>query len=82
MQPTLTTGAESLEICWPDGTVGNFPYIWLRDTDPAGFHPQTGERIFDLTSIPLDVAPHDAEVTPDALLVTWSDGEAPSRFRP
>lgn len=80
MQPTLITGSEGLEIRWPDGTVGEFPYLWLRDTDPSGFHPHTGERTFDLTSIPLDVAPHDTDVTPDALLVTWNHGETPSRF--
>lgn len=80
MHPTLHTGAEGLDIRWPDGTRGQFPYIWLRDTDPSGFHPQTGERTFDLTSVPLDIVPHAAAVTPDALLITWKDGEAPSRF--
>ncbi|MHA7874395.1 TauD/TfdA family dioxygenase [Roseivivax sp.] len=80
MQPTLTTGAEGLDLVWPDGTAGFFPYIWLRDTDPAGFHPQTGERAFDLTSVPLDVAPESAELAPDALVLTWPGQEAPSRF--
>lgn len=80
MQPVLTTGAESLELSWPDGTIGRFPYIWLRDTDPAGFHPQTGERAFDLTSVPLDIAPDHAELAPDALVVTWPGQDAPSRF--
>lgn len=80
MQPTLTTGAEGLELRWTDGTVGDYPYIWLRDTDPAGFHAQTGERDFELTSVPLDIAPHRVEVTPEALLVTWPDQDAPSRF--
>ncbi|MEI4235259.1 TauD/TfdA family dioxygenase [Roseovarius sp. D22-M7] len=73
-------GAESLEIRWSDGTEGEIPYIWLRDTDPSGFHPHTGERTFDLTKVPLDIVPHDTEVTSDALLVTWNDGETPSRF--
>ncbi|WP_305971175.1 MULTISPECIES: TauD/TfdA family dioxygenase [unclassified Mameliella] len=80
MQPTLTTGAESLEIRWPDGTVGDLPYIWLRDTDPSGFHPQTGERAFELTSVPLDLVPSQVEMKPDALIVTWKEGDRPSRF--
>ena len=80
MQPSLTLGADSLELRWPDGTAGTFPFIWLRDTDPAGFHPQTGERAFDLTSVPLDIAPQGAEVEGDALLLTWPDQDAPSRF--
>jgi gamma-butyrobetaine dioxygenase len=80
MRPSLSIGADSLEIRWSDGTVGHFPYIWLRDTDPAGFHPQTGERAFDLTSIPPDIAPCHAEVTDDALVVTWPDQDTASRF--
>jgi len=80
MTPNLTSGAESLEISWPDGTVGQFPYIWLRDSDPSGFHAKTGERDFDLTSVPLDLAPHEAEITADALILTWTSGAAPSRF--
>lgn len=80
MQPTLTREADGLSIQWADGVVGQFPFIWLRDTDPAGFHPKTGERAFDLTSVPLDIAPVQAEVTPDALLVTWPDKSDASRF--
>ncbi|KUF10757.1 TauD/TfdA family dioxygenase [Pseudoponticoccus marisrubri] len=80
MQPSLNAGADGVEIRWPDGTVGEFPYIWLRDTDPAGFHPQTGERVFDLTQVPLDITPNATELTPEALVVTWDAGSVPSRF--
>lgn len=80
MQPTLLIGAESLEIRWPDGTVGRFPYLWLRDTDPSGFHPQTSERTFDLTTVPLDIVPDHVALTPEALFVTWPGARAPSRF--
>ena len=80
MNPTLRTGAESLEIRWSDGTVGEFPYLWLRDTDPAGFHPQTGERAFDLTSVALDIAPDEAAIEGDALVIRWPDSTAASRF--
>ena len=73
MRVTLEPGADGLLIQWPDGTIGDFPYIWLRDTDPAGFHPQTGERVFDLTRIPLDIAPAHVEVAQDTLQVTWPD---------
>ena len=80
MHPTLTTGPDGLELCWPDGTIGEFPYIWLRDTDPTGFHPKTRERIFDLTQVSLDIHPEAVEMAPDALLVTWPGSDAPSRF--
>ncbi len=80
MSLTLTSGAESLEIRWPDGTTGTFPYIWLRDTDPSGFHPQTGERVFELVSVDLDIAPEAVELTETALLVTWPGADEPSLF--
>ncbi|WP_424931947.1 TauD/TfdA family dioxygenase [Amaricoccus macauensis] len=80
MDPVLNIGADGLEIRWPDSTVGKFPYIWLRDTDPSGFHPQTGERAFDLTSVPLDITPERAELDPGALLITWPGAGHPSRF--
>lgn len=80
MTATLTTGAEGLELRWADGTVGNFPFIWLRDTDPSGFHPQTGERVFELTSVSLDIAPEAVEVTDTLLLVTWPGAAEPSQF--
>ncbi|MEM1377982.1 MAG: TauD/TfdA family dioxygenase [Pseudomonadota bacterium] len=80
MQPTLNVGAEGLEIRWPDGTAGDFPYIWLRDTDPSGFHPQTGERTFELTNVPLDIAPPHTEADDTSLLITWDENSEPSRF--
>lgn len=80
MEPVLTIGADGLEIRWPVSTVGKFPFIWLRDTDPSGFHPQTGERAFDLTSVPFDIAPLCAELDPEALLITWPGAGHPSRF--
>ncbi len=80
MEPTLNLGPEALEIRWSDGTIGQFPYLWLRDTDPAGFHPTTGERTFDLTSIPLEIAPSSAGIEAEELAVTWPDQDAVSRF--
>lgn len=80
MTPTLTIGAEALDLRWPDGTQGRLPFLWLRDTDPLGFHPQTQERTFELTSIALDIAPQDPRIKGDELLLTWPGSDAPSRF--
>ncbi|MFQ6547389.1 TauD/TfdA family dioxygenase [Aestuariibius sp. 2305UL40-4] len=80
MFPSLTRGADNLEIRWPDGLIGQFPYIWLRDTDPAGFHPMTGERDFDLMTVPPDIAPEAAEIEGGALLLRWPGEERSSRF--
>lgn len=80
MTPQLQTEAAGLTIRWADGTVGQFPYIWLRDTDPSGFHPDTGERAFDLTSVPLDICAEHAAIADGALMVTWPGAAAASRF--
>lgn len=69
-----------LSISWSDNTVSAFPYLWLRDTDPAGFHPQTGERTFDLTNVALDIKASAATIEADMLVIEWPDQTAPSRF--
>lgn len=58
-----------------DGTRARYPHIWLRDNDPAGFHPETHERTFDLTKVPLDVRPQRYAYTPDALTLHWSKSD-------
>lgn len=80
MTVQLTLGRHSLQLAWPDGVTGLFPHIWLRDADPAGFHPITAERLFDLTSVPLDIAPEDVTLDTDALVLRWPGAETPSRM--
>jgi len=70
----------AITLTWPDGAVGTFPYIWLRDNCPAGFHPETAERTFDLMSVPLDVAPADHRIAGDALIIDWAGEDHQSRF--
>jgi len=53
-QVQLDTSLRMLVIHWHESHVSYYPYVWLRDNDPAGFHPDTKERHFDLTSINLD----------------------------
>ncbi|MFK7997899.1 MAG: TauD/TfdA family dioxygenase [Granulosicoccus sp.] len=76
----ISLEAECLTVHWADDTVSAYPYLWLRDTDPAGFHPQTGERTFDLTSVPPYIEASSASIDADTLVVNWSDRTAPSRF--
>jgi gamma-butyrobetaine dioxygenase len=72
--------ARMLSLRWPDGTRGDFPYIWLRDNCPGGFHPDTRERTFDLMSVPLDVAPEAVRMDGDVLEVRWAGEAHVSRF--
>jgi gamma-butyrobetaine dioxygenase len=69
-----------LHVAWPDGTSAEFPYLWLRDNCPSGFHPQTQERLFDLTGIPLDLSIVEAAMNDDQIVLTWDEIDHVSRF--
>ncbi len=69
MRPDLS----SVEVTWPDGSTNLFPYIWLRDNDPAGLHPDTKERIADLTELPRDLTAQQVQISDRDLSITWSD---------
>ncbi len=69
-----------LQVAWTDGTKAEFPYLWLRDNCPSGFHPQTREREFDLTSIPVDLGITSADLEGDAIQIIWDKGGHKSRF--
>lgn len=52
-------------------------YVWLRDHCRArgsSVRVDTGQRLLDTASIPLDVRPREARVHGDTLTITWLDG--------
>ena len=49
---SVTHNDDFLTIDWQDGHQSRHALIWLRDNDPAYFHPDTGERNHDLLTIP------------------------------
>ncbi|MEM9755549.1 MAG: TauD/TfdA family dioxygenase, partial [Pseudomonadota bacterium] len=75
----ITLGPVALGLSWPGGDRQDYPYIWLRDNDPAGFHPVTEERTADLLEIPATPQAETAAFAGDAIEVHWRDG-ATSRF--
>lgn len=60
-----------IRLTWTDGTSTDLPFLWLRDNCPTGFHPQTREREFDLTSVPEDISVTGCSVEGDTLTLTW-----------
>ena len=50
-------------------------WLWLRDHDPSGFHPQTRQRLTDTFSLPSS-APPTAEIRDGGgtLQIGWEDG--------
>ncbi|MBO6509138.1 MAG: TauD/TfdA family dioxygenase [Roseibium sp.] len=79
---TLRGNDRVLHVAWPDGTSADFPYLWLRDNCPSGFHPQTQERLFDLTAIPADLSIAAATVTDTEIVLTWDAIDHESRYTP
>lgn len=75
-------GERAFTISWNDHSATEFPFIWLRDNDPNELHPDTRERIFDLTSVDIDIRPDDFELTADAVIVRWPKRTEPSIYAP
>lgn len=72
----LNHDALFLTVDWADAPPSRHALIWLRDHDPSGFHPVTGERVFDLLSVPEEPQLQATSVVEDgkAITLTWEDG--------
>ena len=77
----VTRGERGFTITWNDRSVVEFPFIWLRDNDPDELHAHTGERVFDLLSVALDIHPESFELDSAALSVCWPRKAEPSVYR-
>ena len=76
---SVTHNDDYLTIDWRDGRQSKHALIWLRDNDPAGFHPDTGERNHDLLSIPERPMLMSTSADENGLRLSWTDGQE-SRF--
>ncbi|WP_420336235.1 TauD/TfdA family dioxygenase [Roseibium sp.] len=71
-----------LNVVWPNGISADFPFLWLRDNCPSGFHPDTQERQFDLTSISPDLTASDVALDGGNIVITWEGETHTSCFDP
>jgi len=76
----ITQGERALHVHWNDGTEATYHYIWLRDNCPNAFHPQTGERSFNLLSVSVDIHPIGVSFDGSQLTIDWSEGNYRSVF--
>ena len=76
----LHSGTRGFDLAWDDQTSSQFPYIFLRDNDPDELHPQTQERLFDLASVALEIAPVSFELTTTGLTICWPGKPEPSVY--
>lgn len=75
----LEVAPESLTVRWADGSVDEFPSLWLRDNRAEDRDPHSGQRLIDVMDLPEAPRLAGAEAAADALQVKWQDG-APGRF--
>jgi len=76
----VNRGERAFAITWADRSVTEFPFIWLRDNDQDDLHPCTRERVFDLTSVELNICPDTFELGRNELIVRWPDRSEPSSY--
>lgn len=75
---------DEVRLVWEDGAESRFLGWWLIDNcpSPERCSPITREQLFDLSTLPEDFHPVAAAVEGGDLTVSWSHGQAPSRFDP
>lgn len=77
----------ALIVHWSDGSNNEYPYIWLRDNDVDELHPDTHERTFDLTSVPINIKPQKVNYEssksdgPARFVIRWPNKEVPSYYQ-
>lgn len=71
----LSNLGTELEIVWEDGSQSNLLALWLRDhcQMPASRHPGNGQRLLNITDIPLGVRIDKAEFTDEHLVIDFAD---------
>ena len=72
------SGTLSLEVGFSDGSQAVYSLMWLLDSCPEGFHPQTGERAFDLLSVPDAPLLRSASILADGRLELAWEHEGPA----
>ncbi|MCJ8338757.1 MAG: TauD/TfdA family dioxygenase [Pseudomonadales bacterium] len=77
---SISVSSDMLTLHWSDQSISDYPFIWLRDIDPLGFHPQTKERIFDLTSVDFAIQPTEVRLTALGIELQWPEEAQGSIF--
>ncbi|NVK31490.1 MAG: TauD/TfdA family dioxygenase [Gammaproteobacteria bacterium] len=62
-----------VHLTYDTGLQQRLPCIFLRDNDQNELHPDTKERIFDLTKADIDVTPVSLRADNDTLYIRWPD---------
>ncbi len=72
--------AAALVLEWEDGTRGEFSSIWLRDNIAEDRDAHSGQRLIDVTELPLDPQIGSAQLVDGQVHIAWHDGGRVSAF--
>jgi gamma-butyrobetaine dioxygenase len=71
----VTARHASLTVEWNDGTSGEFASVWLRDNLPEDRDRHSGQRLIDVTDLPVEPRIRAAMLADTDVRVAW-EGEA------
>src|ERR1700722_9405885 len=69
-----------LSVEWNDGTSAEFASIWLRDNLPEDRDGYSGQRLIDVTELPLQPRIRSATLADATVRVAWQDESRVSTF--
>src|ERR1700686_1582256 len=69
----VTARPDSLCIEWDDGTSGEFASVWLRDNLPEDRDAYSGQRLTDVTELPVEPRIRTATLADTAVRIVWQD---------
>ena len=76
---TYQSTPETLKVEFNDALSANLHYAWLRDSCRCSkcIHPESQQKLFDTTSLKLDIRPRFCHVTEKGhLKIVWDEGNA------
>jgi alpha-ketoglutarate-dependent taurine dioxygenase len=76
----VTARPDSLCIEWDDGTTGEFASVWLRDNLPEDRDAYSGQRLTDVTELPVEPRIRTATLADAGVRIVWQDESRVSTF--
>jgi gamma-butyrobetaine dioxygenase len=76
----VAASAETLTIEWADGGVSQFPSLWLRDNRSEDRDAHSGQRLIDVTDLPVSPRIRSARREDGAVRVEWEGESGHSSF--
>jgi hypothetical protein len=71
---------DALRIQWADGTTGEFASVWLRDNLPEDRDAHSGQRLTDVTALPLEPRIRTATLADTEVRIVWQEETRVSTF--